>query len=359
MEKAKPKLAIISISLSGGGAERFGGLLSCMLDEIGYEVHNIVINDAVDFSYCGPLYNLGEFGRGDSGLARKMGKGMRLKAYLEQHQIGIVIDNRSRNNVFRELTTRWIYGNRRRFYMVHSNKLSNYFPKSAFLAKLLYKDSKLVCVSKSIEQKVRQTLGLTNTITIYNPADFSPRESKIPDALPDQYALFFGRLDDKVKNFRLLLEAYSLSGIAQNGLSLVIMGDGTDANLIQNMIIEFSLQANVVLLPFQKNPAAIVRKAHFTVLSSRYEGFPMSVVESLAVETPVVSVDCESGPREIITHELNGLLVANYNPAALAQAMTRFVNEPILYDICKKNATNSIQHLSKENISAQWKQILL
>jgi glycosyltransferase involved in cell wall biosynthesis len=55
-----------------------------------------------------------------------------------------------------------------------------------------------------------------------------------------------------------------------------------------------------------------VQNARFTVLTSHYEGFPMSMVESLALGTPVF-VDCNSGPREIVIDEYNGLLVENYN----------------------------------------------
>jgi glycosyltransferase involved in cell wall biosynthesis len=56
-------------------------------------------------------------------------------------------------------------------------------------------------------------------------------------------------------------------------------------------------------LPFNSNPFDIVQNARFTVLTSHYEGFPMSMVESLALGTPVVTVDCNSGPREIVIDE--------------------------------------------------------
>ena len=84
----------------------------------------------------------------------------------------------------------------------------------------------------------------------------------------------------------------------------------------------------------------------------------MSIIESLALSTPVVAVNCNSGPAEVIQNEWNGLLVENYNPNALAKAMERLINDVDLYDICKANALKSVQHLSVENISKQWNQIL-
>jgi glycosyltransferase involved in cell wall biosynthesis len=78
----------------------------------------------------------------------------------------------------------------------------------------------------------------------------------------------------------------------------------------------------VTILPFNSNPFDIVQNARFTVLTSHYEGFPMSIVESQALGTPVVAVDCNSGPREIVIDEYNGLLVENYNAINLAAALT-------------------------------------
>jgi glycosyltransferase involved in cell wall biosynthesis len=85
----------------------------------------------------------------------------------------------------------------------------------------------------------------------------------------------------------------------------------------------------------------------------------MAIIESLALGTPVVSVNCNSGPAEVIQNEYNGLLVENYNPNALANAMERLINSQDLYHICKVNASKSVQQLSVEHISKQWNQILI
>jgi glycosyltransferase involved in cell wall biosynthesis len=57
------------------------------------------------------------------------------------------------------------------------------------------------------------------------------------------------------------------------------------------------------------------------VLCSHYEGFGMVLLEAMACGVPVVATDCESGPREVITHGQNGLLVAPEDPAALAEGI--------------------------------------
>lgn len=359
MDKSKSKIAIISHSLGSGGAERFSGLLSCILSDLGFNVHTVVVNEDVDYEYCGVLYNLGEICNKKSFFYRKIMKGILLNRYLKFHDIDVVIDNRSRNVFLREWIAKWIYGDRKRYYVIHSCNIKNYLPNSAILAKLLYGNAeKLICVSKAIEARVIEKYNFKNTVTIYNPVVFNAKVTDDLIQLPKDYILFFGRLEEKSKNFSLMLEAFSNSKIFEMGYKLVIMGDGPDSVFIENKISQLNLQNLVYKIPFNKNPFKIVKEARFTILTSNYEGFPMSVIESLAIGTPVVSVNCDSGPAEIIINEYNGLLVQNHNCSALADAMRKFVSDDNLYTICKGNASSSVKHLSVESISKQWAEIL-
>ena len=84
----------------------------------------------------------------------------------------------------------------------------------------------------------------------------------------------------------------------------------------------------------------------------------MVLVESLALGTPVVSVDCHSGPREIIQHQSNGLLVENENQEEFTMALNSMIEEPDLYAKMKKNAQASVAHLSMDIIAKDWKKRL-
>ncbi|MBO6632663.1 MAG: glycosyltransferase, partial [Psychroserpens sp.] len=68
--------------------------------------------------------------------------------------------------------------------------------------------------------------------------------------------------------------------------------------------------------------------------------------------------DCDSGPREIITNEVNGLLVENYNIQALADAMNRMIDDSNLYATCKSNAQQSVDGFSMKSIMREWSELL-
>jgi len=354
MDNAQTKIAIVSYSLGGGGAERFAGTLSFALEKLGYEIHHIIINHQVDYPYSGTLYSLEQQFSGSSGWLKKIKKGFLLHRYLKENQISIVIDNRTRNHFCRELSSVLIYKKCSVYYMIHSFSLKNYFPKNRFAAKLLYQNAtKLICVSKAIQSEVERLYALKNTEVIYNPVQkIELLEHSF--VLPAKYVLYFGRID-KNKNLSLLLSAFSESKVYQLGCQLVILGDGPDKKSISDLIQELHLSDSVQLLPFEKNPFDIVRQAQFTVLTSQYEGFPMSIIESLSLGVPVVSVDCPSGPSEVIVSKQNGLLVKNHDVAALSEAIKSMILDEELLNRCRKNAVQSVAHLSIDFISEQWR----
>ena len=357
--KNNNKIAIVSASLGVGGAERFAGLLSFMLHDLGYEVHHVIIMNYVDYDFKGKLVNLGKIFSDEKGVFRAIKKGKYIAKYLHENDIQKVIDNRSRPMIVRELFTKRIYGNRKIYYFFHSSNLEMYLTNSVFLAKYIFGNAtKLVCVSKEIEEKLKIKYQFSNTITIYNPVIFPEFVAEKPSALPENYILFFGRLEEEIKNFSLLLNAFSKSKVYENGAKLLIIGDGSSKDFILAKIKALQLENHIQLLPFQKNITSFIQYARCSILTSRFEGFPMSIIESLVAGIPVISVDCETGPKEIIQNKYNGLLVENHNENALAEAIKYMIEDEKLYQMCKNNAQKSVEHLSLTTIAQQWKQLL-
>lgn len=357
--KTNHKIAIVSSSLGVGGAEKFASLLSFMLDSLDYEVHNIIINDSVVYDYKGKLINLGKIYSKSKTAFRSLKKGIYIAKYLKDKDIQIVIDNRSRPTIVRELFTKWVYGSAKKYYFFHSANLEMYLTSSVFWAKRIFSDAtKLICVSKSIEEALKAKYHFKNTVTLYNPVVFEDVLYQKPKNIPANYFLFFGRFEENVKNFSLMLESFAASKVFEKGYDLVLIGDGSDRDFIIAKSKALQIDNQVHILPFQKDIKPFIQHAYCTVLTSYFEGFPMSVIESLAVGTPVISVDCESGPKEIVVDKVNGLLIENHNADLFARAMILMIDDQNLYQNCKNNVKQSVEHLSLERIVQQWKHLL-
>jgi glycosyltransferase involved in cell wall biosynthesis len=220
---------------------------------------------------------------------------------------------------------------------------------------MIHKSSKIVGVSNGISEKINCEFDTNKAITIYNAVEVDTSSINLNT---EDYLLFMGRIDNDAKDFLLLLNAYSKSSLPESGIELRIYGDGPDKIWLQQQIKALGLMKVVKLYDFTSQAEDVMKNAKFLVLTSNYEGFPRVLIESLSVGTPVISVDCESGPNEIIQNEYNGLLVENDNVMALANAFNRFIFEPELYKVCKSNAQSSIEQFTTQPITRQWQQLL-
>ena len=99
------------------------------------------------------------------------------------------------------------------------------------------------------------------------------------------------------------------------------------------------------------------RESSICVMSSRYEGFPMVLVEAMASGVPCVAFDCPFGPRNIIRNEEDGLLVEYLNPQALADGLCRLIEDDDLRRRFGQQARENIKRFSKESVMGQWEQL--
>lgn len=361
MASKKIKIAIIVSSLAEGGAEKSSAILSTLLNNLGYEIHIISILDKIEYEFSGELLNLGLLKNLDDTTTGRFKRMLMLRKYIKNHNFDWIIDNRTRMASLSEyFISRCIFSPKKSIYVVRSSKIESYFPKNDFIAKRIYKNpASIVTVSNGINKLVQDKYGYKNVLTIYNPIDFEAIETESnAKSINEKYILAYGRIDDTIKNYSLLIDAYAVSTLPKKNIFLYIIGNGKDVDALKKKSKNLGIENMVIFYEKLSNPFPYVKNAIATILTSNYEGFPRVLIESLAVGTPVVSVDCETGPREIVQNNSNGLLVENHNILALSKAMNSMIEDQDLYQSCKNNAKKSVEHLSLANIAQQWKLVL-
>jgi glycosyltransferase involved in cell wall biosynthesis len=158
--------------------------------------------------------------------------------------------------------------------------------------------------------------------------------------------LGIGRLT-KQKDFHTLINAFTEVRKIRK-CHLVILGDGADLDSLRSLSREKGLSDDIDFPGFQKHPFTYLSRAKLFVLSSRWEGFGMVLVEAMAFGIPVVSTDCPSGPREILKDGRYGPLVPVEDHIALAEAIIHALDNPVPSNILKEAAEDyTIDRISK------------
>ena len=196
----------------------------------------------------------------------------------------------------------------------------------------LYGGQNVIAVSQGVADDLRDRLGIRSaeTVTIYNPFDLHEirRLAMAEDGtLPQEpYIVHAGRFVAQ-KRHDLLLDAYAASKLPHR---LFLLAKPTGR--LRALIAAKGMTDRVTITGFQPNPYPWYARASAVVLCSDFEGFPNVLVEALACGTPVVSTDCPSGPREILTGSLSKYLSPCGDAAALAENLVSVVKSPPTID---------------------------
>jgi len=135
-----------------------------------------------------------------------------------------------------------------------------------------------------------------------------------------------GRLSEQ-KGIDLLIEAFSRIAGEFPEWTVQILGEGPLRPQLEQLIADKGLRDRMQLAGWVTDPQRRLASGDLFVLSSRFEGFPLALVEAMAVGLPAVSFDCPTGPSEIVRHEIDGLLVPPEDADALAAAMKRLMRD--------------------------------
>ena len=167
-----------------------------------------------------------------------------------------------------------------------------------------------------------------------------------------------GRLDYQ-KSFDRLIQAWEIVQKTNKyaGWHLDIFGQGEWHDMLQQMVVERNLTKT---LSINKSTNAIgdeYARSSMLVMSSHYEGFPMVMIEAMACGLPVVSFDFKCGPKDIISHGENGLIVKDGDIDGLAAAMMRLMDDEEYRNILSVNARKVTETYSEESVMEKWMEL--
>ncbi len=331
------KVALLLPLLTGGGAERVTLNLIEGLEELNCEVHLVL------FAETGEL--VGSVPRGVKLIDLKCDRAVRapwpLARYLKREKPDVMIGTQGHANLVALLAKRMAGVSTRLVLTEHLAVATQPEGMKDRLYRLLAKSS-----YKNAEAVVAVSGGVADTLAagvkipreavtvIYNPVLTRQYWASAAERVDHPWfgsgeppvILGVGRLVPQ-KDFPTLIKAFKLV-LEKRPARLVILGEGPDRAALEGLVSELGLRDQVLLPGFLSNPASYMANSGVFALSSVREGLPTVLIEALATGVPVVSTDCESGPREILDGGRYGRLVPVGDHAALAAAIVTALDQP-------------------------------
>jgi glycosyltransferase involved in cell wall biosynthesis len=357
-------------SLSGGGAERVSCNLANHWAEKGWEVTIVTLTpQATDFYGLHPdvkriaLEQSGTSGNLIKGLGNNIRRVFALRRVLRKVEPNIALAMMTTANVLLSLAS-WglpeirAIGSER----IHPPqfRLGTFWEiLRRYTYSRLYAVVALTCESAKWlrrHTRVQRTIVIPNA-ALKNLSAIRPRLNPESYCLPGRRLLLaVGRLEAQ-KGYDDLIGAFIKLSRKFPDWDLAILGEGSLRRTLEAQVHDAALEKRVFLPGRVGNVGEWYERADLCVMSSRYEGFPNALVEAMAYGLPVVSYDCDTGSRDIIRHETDGILVPREDLLALSAALSRVMGDEALRLRFSKKAVEARERFSMERIAEMWEKL--
>jgi len=217
---------------------------------------------------------------------------------------------------------------------------------------------RVVCNSEYMRRDLVEHFSLRpgKIQVISNPVDTSRIEEEMKKAgnpydQGSRNLVSVGRLHYQ-KGFDLLIRAFEKAAQRDPRLRLTLVGDGTELARLKNLARRLNVEGKVIFAGHQGNPFPYMHHADLFVSSSRWEGSPNTVLESLACGTPVLAFECHGGTAEILREGENGWLVQEGDWVRLGEKITEVIE-------AKKSLKGRLlpEQYAIQKVTALWEEL--
>lgn len=192
--------------------------------------------------------------------------------------------------------------------------------------------------------------GFTKTVVIPNSLPFYPPHGS---SCENKQVIFVGRLNEQ-KGLEYLVDTWAKVYKKHPDWILHMYGEGEQKHLLSQMIKNAGLERFII----SHQPTSMIMEKYLEssmfLLTSRFEGLPMVIIEAMACGLPVVSFDCPWGPAEIIRNGEDGFLVEYLNTDEAAQRVCQLIENPELRKTMGMQARVNVQRYNRDVVMKQW-----
>ncbi len=299
----RKKLAIFLYSLGSGGAEKVASVLAKEFLKK-YDTTLILMNDTIFYNIPKniKIIYLEKSNPRENGILKLLKLPVlawKYRQICKKLKIDLSFSLMNRPNYINILAK--LFGNGAKTIVAERGMPSVYYKNnlqgkiSKFLIKKLYpKADKVVANSKESALDIMDQFGVKNVFSIYNPL--------LPKVCNGQKSDGFafvsiGRFDEG-KNHKLLIDSFAELDL---NAELWLIGEGSLKKEMQTRVLDLGMGGKIKFLGRKKDIYKLLNMSDCFVFGSSYEGFPNVLLEALECGLPVVSTDCKSGPREILS----------------------------------------------------------
>ncbi len=224
--------------------------------------------------------------------------------------------------------------------------------------------SMLVAQTAKESDWFRKNTAVRNIAVIPNPVNY-PIAAQAPRVSPDaelemsgcdRTLLAVGRLVEQ-KGFDRLIAAFASISRKYPQWDLIILGEGHLRGALEMQALALEVSERVHMPGLVGNVGDWFESADIYVLTSRFEGFPNTLLEALAYGLPAVAIDCDVGPRDILSHSVDGLLVSQDDPEALVSALEQLMCDSEMRRRFARRAPEVLKRYSLAQIATMWEDL--